>query len=97
MAESGRACTEFWLSAAIARGMQIEVASCSGLLDTDVPIEEKLYGYHRLEDPLIINMKDDTLSLIQKSAIEPPEPLDVEPVLYERNDKVVSMQGKGNV
>jgi len=74
--------------------MRIDVASCSALLDTNVPIEERLYGYHRLDDPLIMSIKDDTLSLIQKSNIDPPEPLDVTPVLYERNDKVVSMQGK---
>ena len=92
MAESGRACTEFWLSAAIARGMKVDVALSSALLDTDVPIEEKLYGYHRLDDPLIMSVKNDTLSLTKKSNVEPPEPLDGQPVLYERNDKVVSMQ-----
>ena len=92
MAESGRACTEFWLSAAIARGMKVDVALSSALLDTDVPIEEKLYGYHRLDDPLIMSVKNDTLLLTKKSNVEPPEPLDGQPVLYERNDKVVSMQ-----
>ena len=92
IAESGRACTEFWISAAVARGMKIDVALSSPLLDTDVPIEEKLYGYHRLDDPLIMNVKDNTLALIQKSDTSPPEPLDVQPALYERNDKVVLMQ-----
>jgi len=94
MAESGRACAEFWLSAAVARGMKVDVAASSSLLDTDVPIEEKLYGYHRLDDPLIMDIKDGALALIQKSNIEPPEPLDIEPALYERNDKVVSMKRK---
>ena len=35
--------------------MQVEVAHSSGLLDTDVPAEQKLYGYHRLADPLVWN------------------------------------------
>ena len=96
MAEAGRACTEFWLSAAVARGMHVDVASSSSLLDTDVPIEEKLYGYHRLEDPLIMNLNNDTLTLIHKSNIEPPEPMDNQPVLFEKNDKVVSLQGNHN-
>ena len=96
MAEAGRACTEFWLSAAVARGMHVDVASSSSLLDTDVPIEEKLYGYHRLEDPLIMNLNNNTLTLIHKSNIEPPEPMDNQPVLFEKNDKVVSLQGNHN-
>jgi hypothetical protein len=74
--------------------MRIDVASSSALLDTDVPIEEKLYGYHRLDDPLIMSLKDDMLTLIQKSNIEPPEPMDNQPVLFEKNDKVVLLQGK---
>jgi hypothetical protein len=74
--------------------MHVDVASSSSLLDTDVPIEEKLYGYHRLDDPLIMDIKEGTLTLIQKSNIEPPEPMDNQPVLFEKNDKVVSMQGK---
>ncbi len=45
-AESGRACVEFWLSKVMVMGTKIEVAKTSGLLDTDVPAEEKLYGYH---------------------------------------------------
>ena len=50
-AESGRACVEFWLCKCSEAGMKIEVAASSALLDTAVPLNEKLYGYHRLEDP----------------------------------------------
>jgi hypothetical protein len=35
-------------------GTKVEVAKTSGLLDTDVPAEEKLYGYHRLDDPKVV-------------------------------------------
>ncbi len=33
--------------------MQIEVAPRSTLLDTDIDFKEKLYGYHRLDDPKV--------------------------------------------
>ncbi len=34
--------------------MTVEVANSSTLLDTAIPVDEKLYGYHRLDDPKII-------------------------------------------
>ena len=96
IAEAGRACTEFWISAAVARGMQIEVAQDSTLLDTNVPEEEKLYGYHRLDDPLVMSVKDGALTVTKKSETTPPEPVD-KPVLYGRHDKVVSLKEAVNV
>ena len=96
MAEAGRACTEFWLSVAIARGMQVEVAHDSTLLDTNVPDEEKLYGYHRLDDPLVMSVKDGCLSVAKRSESSPPEPTD-EPILYGRHDKVVLLKEAVNV
>jgi hypothetical protein len=53
-AEAGRASVEFWLSKAMFNGIQVEVAATSYLLDTAVPAHEKLYGYHRLDDPLVV-------------------------------------------
>jgi len=52
-AESGRGCVEFWLSKCIDAGIQIEIAPRSSLLDTDIDFKEKLYGYHRLNDPKV--------------------------------------------
>ena len=52
-AEAGRSCTEFWLSKCIDAEIKIEVAPRSSLLDMDIPLQEKLYGYHRLADPKI--------------------------------------------
>jgi len=57
-AESGRACVEYWLAKCIEQGMKVGVASTSPTLDANVPSEEKLYGYHRLSDPLLV-MTDD--------------------------------------
>ena len=58
-AEAGRSCVEFWLAKCIENGMVVSVAPRSGLLDTDVPTQEKLYGYHRLEDPTLILIDED--------------------------------------
>tara|TARA_R110000787_G_scaffold71694_1_gene159611 strand:- start:183 stop:917 length:735 start_codon:yes stop_codon:yes gene_type:complete len=59
-AEAGRSCVEFWLAKCIENEMVVSVAPRSGLLDTDTPIQEKLYGYHRLDNPLLVLRDDDT-------------------------------------
>jgi|TARA_R110002020_G_scaffold91204_1_gene221729 hypothetical protein len=67
-AEAGKACCEFWLAKCIQAGVIVKVAARSGLLDTDVPLEEKLYGYHRLEDPDILIIDDEgTYRLVKLS------------------------------
>jgi hypothetical protein len=57
-AEAGRANCEFLLSKAIERGIKVGVAQESSLLDSNEPAKSKLYGYHRLEDPLVVGMED---------------------------------------
>jgi hypothetical protein len=52
-AESGRACVEFWIAKCIDSGIEVSIAPKSSLLDTDIDIKDKLYGYHRLDDPKI--------------------------------------------
>lgn len=44
-AEKGRACVEFWLGFAKARGIEIATAQTSSLIDACVPWDQKLYGY----------------------------------------------------
>ena len=44
-AERGRACCEFWLGIAAARGIQITLCEHTTLLDACAPDEERLYGY----------------------------------------------------
>jgi|TARA_R100000482_G_scaffold1190_2_gene579 hypothetical protein len=93
MAESGRACVEFWCATAIAKGIKIEVAHRSGLLDTNVPDNEKLYGYHRLDDPLIQTVQEGNLLITKQSQFDPPEPVDgalgeSEPIIFGRHDHV---------
>ena len=93
MAESGRACVEFWCATAIAKGIKIEVAHRSGLLDTNVPDNEKLYGYHRLDDPLVQTVQEGNLLITKQSQFDPPEPVDgalgeSEPIIFGRHDHV---------
>lgn len=86
-AESGRACVEFWLSKGMVMGTKIEVAKTSGLLDTDVPAEEKLYGYHRLDDPkVVLSDGQGTMLAVNVSELPQEEQKDPEPVLIDRND-----------
>jgi hypothetical protein len=33
---------------------KLKLLQASYLLDTAVPADEKLYGYHRLDDPLVV-------------------------------------------
>lgn len=88
MAESGRACVEFWCAIAVSKGIKIEVAHNSSLLDTNVPDNEKLYGYHRLEDPLVQTVDNGHLLITRQSEFEPPEPVESKPVIFGRHDHV---------
>jgi len=88
MAEAGRACVEFWCAIAVCKGIKIEVANRSTLLDTNVPDNEKLYGYHRLDDPLVQTIENGSLLITKQSEYEPPEPLESDPVVFGRHDNV---------
>ena len=44
-AEKGRGCVEFWLGYAASRGVQLEIAGTSTLMDANVPPEQRWYGY----------------------------------------------------
>ena len=68
--EMGRACCEFWLAKCMGMGIEVSVAATSSMLDTNVPEREKLYGYHRLEDPLVVYLKDGDLKTTEFSNIE---------------------------
>jgi hypothetical protein len=84
-AEAGRSCTEFWLSKCIDAGIQIEVAPRSSLLDMDIPMQEKLYGYHRLNDPKITYQDGPNMSVCKLSEVqiqETPKPVGI----INRND-----------
>ncbi len=91
-AEAGRACTEFWLAYCVANGIKIEVAASSSLLDTNVPPEQRLYGYHRLDDPMVMTVEDGNLLVTLQSELSPPEPEDILKGVYDINDNIVPLQ-----
>jgi hypothetical protein len=85
-AEAGRACCEFWLAIAISKGIKVNIAHNSSLLDMNVPEDQKLYGYHRLDDPLVSSATNGSMLITRKSKLEPPEPLDATPNIIGRED-----------
>ena len=85
-AEAGRACCEFWLAIAISKGIKVNIAHNSSLLDMNIPDDQKLYGYHRLDDPLVSSATNGSMLITRKSKLEPPEPLDATPNIIGRED-----------
>ena len=67
-------------------GIQVEVAATSGLLDTNVPASEKLYGYHRLDDPLVVIADEKGVLIAKKQSQVQQFKQEQEPVLIDRND-----------
>jgi len=57
----------------MSRGIEISIAATSSMLDTNVPEEQKLYGYHRLEDPPVVYMEKGELKVTESSEIEEEE------------------------
>ena len=97
-AEAGRACCEFWLAIAVSKGIKLHIANSSSLLDTNVSEDQKLYGYHRLEAPLVSTTTQGEMLITKKSKLEPPEPLDATPNLIGREDiPGVTYEEKKNV
>jgi hypothetical protein len=85
-AEAGRACCEFWLAIAVTKKIKLKIAHSSSLLDTNVPDDEKLYGYHRLEDPLVSTATQGNMLITKKSKLEPPNPVEEKPKIVGRKD-----------
>ena len=73
-AEQGRACVEFWCAVGITKGVKIQVSQNSSLLDSNVPENEKLYGYHRLDDPLVQRFSEEGLMIVPQTSLSSPEP-----------------------
>ena len=70
-AEQGRGCCEFWLAKCIDAGIIVQTALTSGLLDANIPIQEKMYGYHRLNDPFVsYRTEEDELKITRWSKVE---------------------------
>jgi hypothetical protein len=86
-AEAGRACCEYWLANCMNAGIEVGVAASSYLLDTAVEAEEKLYGYHRLEDPLIVDYDAEMQKLkVRKKSAKEEKQYIPQPTLVGRED-----------
>ena len=87
-AEAGRGCCEFWLDKCMHKDIQVEVANSSALLDSNEDAQDKLYGYHRLKDPMVVVLDEEkNLKVLKKSeyesSINRPERT---PIMVDRND-----------
>jgi len=85
-AESGRGCVEFWISKCIDSEIDIAIAPRSSLLDTDVEIQDKLYGYHRLNDPKVTYQNGAGMKVCNFSDIQ-----------IEENGKPVGIIGRKDI
>ena len=65
--------------------IQVGVAGSSTLLDTNVETREKLYGYHRLKDPLVPLM-DGKKMIVKKMSELSVNKSNIEPQLIGRHD-----------
>ena len=84
-AEAGRACVEFWICKLIAMGITVGVSPRSSLLDQNVDIKERLYGYHRLPNPKIampnpegewvVCDRSELAAMVKKHNLETVEPI----------------------
>jgi SAM-dependent methyltransferase len=82
-AEKGRACVEFWLGIAAARGIDIMIAQNSTLMDAREPPAMKLYGY----DTLDVSIEQGEGRRMAVSMVErPPESVPTTDEIEERYD-----------
>ena len=51
-----------------------------------MPDEQKLYGYHRLDDPIVSTVTQGSMLITKKSKLSPPEPIDNMPNIVGRED-----------
>ena len=68
-AEMGRACCEFWLAKCMEQDIEVSIAVRSNLLDANVDLKDKLYGYHRLADPTVSYVKDGKMTVCKYSEV----------------------------
>jgi hypothetical protein len=88
LAEEGRACIEFWLGFAIARGCIPTIAAGSTLMSTNHPVQRRLYGYDS-QDLLQIAAKDGRIQF----AWQDKEVLPTAEEMEARYDKTKLLDG----
>lgn len=76
-AEQGRACVEFWLGIAAARGIEITIPSTSSLMDGCATDRDRLYGYDCV-DVHLVNQDDGTVKVEMTDRAEVPTAEEIE-------------------
>ena len=51
------------------RGIEVSVAVRSNLLDANIDAKDKLYGYHRLNDPIVSYQQEGEMKVIKWSEV----------------------------
>lgn len=90
-AEKGRACFEFWLGIAHARGIQIAVPKGTPLMDAIVPRDQKLYGYDALDVTSSMQGKRKVLSFAPRATL--PTAREIE-ARYDHSQPTVANPGE---
>jgi len=75
-AEQGRACCEFWLGIAAARGIEITIPETSSLMDGCATDRDRLYGYDCV-DVRLLNQDDGSVK-VEMTDRDAPSAADVE-------------------
>lgn len=76
-AEQGRACCEFWLGIAAARGIQITLPDTSSLMDACAPERDRLYGYDCV-DVHLRDQDDGSVKIEMTERADIPTAADIE-------------------
>ena len=54
----------------MAQGIDVSIAATSPMLDTNIPEKEKLYGYHRLDNPPVVYLENGELKITRFSKVQ---------------------------
>ncbi len=76
-AEKGRACCEFWLGVAAARGIEITLPDSSSMMDACEPPERRLYGYDCV-DVRLVAAPDGRVTIEMKERLTMPTAAEIE-------------------
>lgn len=76
-AEQGRACVEFWLGIAAARGIEITIPDSSSLMDACATDRDRLYGYDCV-DVALNNQEDGSVRVEFAARAETPTAAEIE-------------------
>ena len=58
-----------WLAKCMEQKIEVSIALRSNLLDANVEIKDKLYGYHRLNDPVVSYIENNKMKVCRYSEV----------------------------